>query len=255
MFEPVSPVRAYERVVEQIEDAVRRGDLQAGARLPSERDLMKEFQVSRSTVREALRVLQSNGVLRSRPGDPNGAELLELGPDVLRGPLLRLVGSDRVSRLDLLQYRILLEGATSYLAAISRTDEELADMQVLLEALGRSVQEGPAAWGRADAAFHDAIARASGNPLLHVCTEVVRSVTEGMIRDKIERSPDPSGLMHQWVHVHSRMFDAIRDADARRARACAQSDLFEGYAEFLEPAERELLREWLEVEGDRQPPG
>ena len=75
-FQPVQPVRAYQRIVEQVEDALVRGELAPGQRLPSERELVTQFAVSRSTVREALRVLESNGVVRSRPGDPNGPEIL-----------------------------------------------------------------------------------------------------------------------------------------------------------------------------------
>ena len=63
-------MRLYQRIVEQIEDAIARGELKPGQRLPSERELVVQFGASRSTVREALRVLESNGVVRSRPGDP-----------------------------------------------------------------------------------------------------------------------------------------------------------------------------------------
>lgn len=79
-FQPVQPVRAYQRIVEQIEEALSRGDLVPGQRLPSERELVTQFAVSRSTVREALRVLESNGMVRSRPGDPNGPEILPFSP-------------------------------------------------------------------------------------------------------------------------------------------------------------------------------
>jgi len=72
LFQQVQPVRLYQRIVEQIEDALARGELKPGQRLPSERELVVQFGASRSTVREALRVLESNGVVRSRPGDPDG---------------------------------------------------------------------------------------------------------------------------------------------------------------------------------------
>ena len=83
-FQPVQTVRAYQRIVEQVEEALARGDLAPGQRLPSERELVAQFAVSRSTVREALRVLESNGVVRSRPGDPNGPEILPFSHSALR---------------------------------------------------------------------------------------------------------------------------------------------------------------------------
>ena len=70
LFRPVRAVHAYERIVEQIEDAIFHGRIAPDDRLPSERELMREFQVGRSTVREALRVLQSKGLVRSPAGRP-----------------------------------------------------------------------------------------------------------------------------------------------------------------------------------------
>jgi len=242
VFEPVQPVRVYQRVVEQIEEAVLRGDLKAGSRLPSERELMKSFQVSRSAVREALRVLQSNGLLRSRPG---GAELLPLGPEMLRAPLTRLANSQHVSLLELLQFRILLEGNTSYLAALIRTDEQLATMEQALQNLTTSIGHGRRTWSETDIAFHDAIARASGNSLLEVCSDVVRTVAMNMIENTIEAAQDSTDLMNEWILVHTRMFEAIRDGDAELAGKQARIDLYNGYADYLPADQRELLRRWV----------
>ena len=83
-FEPVAPVHAYERIVAQIEEAVYSGRLKPGERLPGERELMTQFGVGRSTVREALRVLQAAELIRSRPGDPRGPEVLAASPGALQ---------------------------------------------------------------------------------------------------------------------------------------------------------------------------
>jgi len=242
VFEPVQPVRPYQRVDGQIEKAIMRGDLKAGSRLPSERELRKSFQVSRFTVREALRVLQSNGLLRSRASNPNGAELLPPGLKRARGPLTRLANSQHVSLLELLQFRILLEGATSYLAAALRTDEQLTEMQEALQSLTTTVEHGHRAWGKADVAFHDAIARASGNSLLWVCSDVLRTVAMNMIENTIEAARGSKDLMNKWVLVHTRMFEAIRNGDAELAGRQARIDLYTGYAGDLAADQRELLR-------------
>ena len=67
-FEPAVPVHTYQRIVDQIEQAIVSGDIPVGSQLASERDLMVQFGVSRPTVREALRILQSMGLIESRPG-------------------------------------------------------------------------------------------------------------------------------------------------------------------------------------------
>ena len=89
-FKRVTSGRLYRSIVEQIEEAIRRGDLKPGQHLPSERKLMVEFGTSRSTVREALRVLENDGVLTSRPGDPNGPYLLPFSTQTLVRHMHRL---------------------------------------------------------------------------------------------------------------------------------------------------------------------
>jgi GntR family transcriptional repressor for pyruvate dehydrogenase complex len=247
MFEPVRPIRAYERVIEQIESALRRGELRAGERLPSERELMRLFQVSRSTIREALRVLESDGMLRSRPGDPLGAELLPLGPDSLRRPMAKLARSGGISFEDLLQFRILLDGATSYLAAHLHDDEQIAEMEGALDHLRASASAGASqkAWSEADFAFHDAIARASGNPLFQVCSEVVRSVATSMIEKEVAAAGDSGELMERWVLLHSRLLELIRGRAASEASTQARRDLLDEYGVHLPADRRQVLLDWL----------
>ncbi|TQS43447.1 FadR/GntR family transcriptional regulator [Cryptosporangium phraense] len=245
MFEPVRPVRAYERVVEQIESALRRGELRAGERLPSERELMRQFQVSRSTIREALRVLESNGLLRSRQGDPQGAELLPLSPETLRRPMAKLARSGEISFEDLLQFRILLDGAASFLAARLHDETQIAEMRAALERLRTAAGAGRSAWSRADVDFHDAIARATGNPLLQVCSAVVRSVATGMIESEIAEAGDSPELTERWVRLHSRLFELIDARDGVEAAAQAQRDLLDEYGVHLSDDRRQLLADWI----------
>src|SRR4051812_44930054 len=110
-FEPVAPVRAYERVVEQIEQAVVSGALKPGERLPSERELMTQFGVGRSTVREALRVLQAAEMIRSRPGDPRGPEVLAASPVALHRSMHRLARADHVGLAGLLPFPVIPDGS------------------------------------------------------------------------------------------------------------------------------------------------
>jgi GntR family transcriptional repressor for pyruvate dehydrogenase complex len=240
-FQPVQPVRAYERVVEQIETAVLRGDLQAGQRLPGERELMRQFQVSRSTIREALRVLESNGLIRSRPGDPYGPELLAFTPDVLRKSLTRLASGGGVTLGDLLQFRVVLDGSTTYLAASLRTPEQLVEMEAALQAMRDSVGGDYEAFSQADVSFHEAVARASRNQLLQVCSDVVRLAALRLISEKISHAPDRVELMRTWLQRHTDVFEAIRAGDAAAAAHRARMDLYEYYSPHLPPEEQQTL--------------
>lgn len=249
-FQPVSPVRAYERVVEQIEQAVFAGDLKPGQRLPSERDLMSQFGVSRSTVREALRVLQAGGMIRSRAGDPRGPEVLPVSPATLHKSMSRLARSDGLSLVELLQFRMLLEGSAYLLAARMRTEEQLAEMDAAMRAMSEGVERGYPEFGRADVAFHEAVARATGNPLIVVCSEVVRGVVLDLIEDKLAHAEDRRTLMRAWLDHHAEVLRAMRDGDGERASRLARRALYDNYAEYVPEPERAMLLPLLD-----DPPG
>jgi GntR family transcriptional repressor for pyruvate dehydrogenase complex len=247
-FEPVSPVRAYERVVEQIEDAVLTGRFKAGDRLPSERDLMRQFGVGRSTIREALRVLQAADLVRSRAGDPRGPEVLSASPAILHKSMHRLARADTLGLTELLQFRMLLEGSAYRLAAALHTDEQLAEMSAALDAMTADIELGYTEFSRADIAFHDAVARATHNTLVIVCSEVVRGVVLEQIADKLAHADDREALMRRSLAHHEDVLRAVRDRDGVRASRLARQALFDYYAGHVPGDERAMLRPLLDPE-------
>ncbi len=128
IFRPVQRVRAYEAIVSQVEEAIRQGELQPGARLASERDLMAQFGVSRSTLREALRVLESNGLVRSRSDKQRGAEVLAFSAGPLAQSIRSLINIERLTLYDLIFFRMLVEGTLSGLAAAFHRGPDLEDL-------------------------------------------------------------------------------------------------------------------------------
>ncbi|QYC41225.1 HTH-type transcriptional regulator LutR [Nonomuraea coxensis DSM 45129] len=242
-FEPVRTVRAYERVVEQIEEAVESGALTPGERLPSERELMVQFSVSRSTVREALRVLQARGLVRSRPGDPNGAEVLPFSPVALKKSMTTLARVSELSLGELVQFRMVMDAAAVLLAAHRRTEEHLAEMAAAVEAMKAADGAG---FGAADVAFHDAVARAGGNKLVEVCTDVVRAVVVGLIEDKLAQTPDQEALMRRSVAHHEDVIAALRAGDGPLAARLTRQSMYDYYAGHLPAEERAALRALLE---------
>lgn len=243
-FEPVTTVRAYERVVEQIEHAVLTGRLAPGTRLPSERELMAQFEVSRSTVREALRVLQAAGVIRSRAGDPRGPEVLPPSPTTLRKSIRRLAYSAHIGLAELLQFRMLLESSAYRLAAHLRTDEQLARMEQALQRMREHLDPDSAddgAFSQADVDFHDAVAQATQNPLVVACGEVVRGVARELIEDKLAHADDHRALREKIVAHHAEMLDVVRAGAGERAGALACRALYDYYADYLPEPGRALL--------------
>ncbi|UFQ14298.1 MULTISPECIES: FadR/GntR family transcriptional regulator [Streptomyces] len=243
LFRPVRPVRAYQRVAEQIEERILSGELPPGARLPGERELVQRFGVGRSTVREALRVLQSTGLIRSRPGDPLGAEVLGVSPDNLSQALGRLTRSRVASLGELVHFRMVLDAESNRLAARLHTEEDLRRMReqiTRMEVLGAS-PSGLRAFSEADALFHRAIAEASRNALLGLCARAVHEAVVEVIEKKIAAVADPAAWMSRSINHHREVLTAIEAGDSARAARLGRTALHEYYADHVEPETRELL--------------
>ncbi|MEV0321406.1 FadR/GntR family transcriptional regulator [Streptomyces sp. NPDC050658] len=243
LFRPVTPVRAYQRVAEQIEERIVAGDLPPGSRLPAERELVNRFGVGRSTVREALRVLQSAGLIRSRPGDPLGAEVLGVSPDNLSQALARLTRSNVASLGELVQFRMVLDAESNRLAARLHDETDLARMREQITRM-ESLSGGAAslhAFSEADALFHRAIAEASGNSLLGLCARAVHEAVVEVIEKKIAGESDAAAWMERSIGHHREVLAAISAGDGPLAARLGRSALHEYYAGFVEPESRELL--------------
>ncbi|WP_051476736.1 FadR/GntR family transcriptional regulator [Arthrobacter sp. Br18] len=233
--------RAFESVVDHVEQSVLEGKLKAGDRLPSERELVNRFAVSRSSVREAMRVLESNGVLSTRPGDPRGAVILAPTPDPLRRLMTRLAVSSRSSLADLLIYRMTLESAASSLAATRRSAGDLLELEKAMARMTQCLELGFEEFSRADLDFHDVVARISGNPMIQISGEAVRESIEGLIRGYLREHGADRGLMRRTLHHHREAFEAIRNRDAHLAEHLARSSIFEYYGHLLGDADRRAI--------------
>ena len=245
-FQPVQPVRAYQRVAEQIEDRILSGDLPPGSRLPAERELVNQFAVGRSTVREALRVLQSAGLVRSRPGDPQGAEVLGVTSDNLSRTLGRLARS-RISTLgELVQFRMVLDAESNRLAARLHSESDLARMAEQIEIMEGLSKVGLHAFSEADALFHQAVAQASGNSLLGLCARAVHDAVVEVIEQKIATAADATVWMERSIAHHRRVLAAIRDQDSALAAHLGRQALYDYYADHVEEDTRRLLTAALE---------
>lgn len=240
-FEQIRPVRLYQRIVDQIEEAIASGELQAGQRLPSERELVSQFGASRSTVREALRVLESNGLVRSRPGDPKGPEILAFSSTALTKQLTRLAQVDNLTLAELISFRMILDSSANLLAARLRTPAELQSMESAIDAMRAAIDEGFKDFSEADVAFHDVVALASRNPLIQICNGVVRGVVLSLISDKIERARNSKALMSQSLHHHEDVLAAIRAGDGATAASRSRQNLYDYYSGYVPKADREQL--------------
>src|SRR5262244_2987720 len=128
---PIKSTRIYEEIVRQIKSMITEGRLKSGDQLPPERDLAEKFLVSRTSVREALRALESRGLIEIRAGE--GAFIRDISVETLIEPLALVILPHREAVGELFEARRLLEPAISALAARRATREELTEMERILE--------------------------------------------------------------------------------------------------------------------------
>src|SRR5436189_5680381 len=169
---PIKSTRIYEEIVRQVKQLIAEGRLKSGDQLPPERELAEKFVVSRTSVREALRALESLGFVEIRPGE--GTFVREMSVDSLVGPLALVMTSQREAIGELFEARRVLEPAIAALAASRATPDEVQEMERILDDQAREVAAGRTGIAQ-DAAFHAAIGTAAPHRAI---TRNVHAVTE-----------------------------------------------------------------------------
>jgi DNA-binding FadR family transcriptional regulator len=122
-FRPIKQFRVSQEVCGQLKQSILQGQFKAGDRLPSERDLVEEFQVSRVAIREALRALENSGFIVTRQGVNGGAYVTELTFGQIANAFLDLFLADKISIPELYQVRLLVEPEIARSAALAVTPE------------------------------------------------------------------------------------------------------------------------------------
>lgn len=161
---------SYELVLDQIRRAIQLGRFLAGEKLPSERELADQLGVSRTTVREAMRVLQGEGLIETRRGRSGGA--IVIAPETTPAERRRVVRRRLAELENVFDYRLAVEPAAAKLAGERRTKADIAALQeivVVLRTIAATPEENLSPVSRfvaTDAEFHDRIAQVTRNPLL-----------------------------------------------------------------------------------------
>ena len=212
-IEPVKSVRIYEDIVRQVKALIADGHLKSGDRLPPERDLAERFRVSRTSVREALRSLQSRGLIEIRAGE--GAFVRDVSVEALIEPLALVILPYREAVGELFEARRLLEPDIAAMAARRATREELAEMERILAEQAREVAHGRTGMAQ-DSALHAAIAAAAHNRAI---VRIVNALVDLLAQSREESLQTP-GRPRRSHQDHRRILAAIRrrdEAGARRA--------------------------------------
>jgi GntR family transcriptional regulator, transcriptional repressor for pyruvate dehydrogenase complex len=163
LIEPVKRSRIYEHIVEQIRALIREGRWAPGDQIPPERELAERFRVSRTSVREALRALEMQGVIESRQG--GGTFVRTADTEALVPPLAAAILRGRRELAEVLEVRELIEPGIARRAALRATDEHVSELESLLERQRECIAQGRP-FVDEDTAFHYTLARAADNHIL-----------------------------------------------------------------------------------------
>lgn len=202
-------LRPRQQVEDQIKAAIVSGAVRSGEKLPGEVELAHQFGVSRSTVREALRSLATQGLIEKTPGAGGGSFVRSADPSSLRSALadsmytLLTLGSIEFEEVAIVRQH--LEVPSVRLAAANRTEEDLAELRGVLD-LQKSISVEDPRVPTLDEQFHGTIARASGNRVLASFVSALHLQTEPV--HYLDLSPE---VGRTTVRQHQRIVQAIAD--------------------------------------------
>lgn len=194
----------YKSLVEQLTEAlterIEAEELKPGDRLPATAALVEDYGVSRPVVREALKILEGRGVIEISGG--RSAVIRPVSGDVLASYFQRAVAMDRGNLRDVLEVRAGIEVQSARLAAIRRTDAQLAEMQVLVARMREAVDD-TGAYAQLDVEFHLLVAEAAHNNLLYYLVSGIRDALHDVIREGLNyRLTGDARNLVQFAHEH-----------------------------------------------------
>jgi GntR family transcriptional repressor for pyruvate dehydrogenase complex len=230
-YQPVERRKVYAQIAEQLIGQIGSRRLKPGDVLPPERELTQTFGVGRSSIREALRMLESQGVIAPANG---GTFVVADAANPLESSLRLLFALDeRAGMHDLFELRRIIECEAAALAADRRGDQHLAEMDAAIAEMAASL-EGPGrgeAFIEADLRFHLALAGATGNRLvlhsMHAVRDVLRRALGTVFH--IPQSPESAVVEHRAIRAAVAAGEADRARDEMRAHlARVESDVQKG---------------------------
>ncbi|WP_051516873.1 FadR/GntR family transcriptional regulator [Herbaspirillum sp. RV1423] len=212
-FHPVSVTRLYRMIADQIAGRIRAGDFRVGERLPSERELVEQLQVSRPSIREALIALEIEGYVEVRVGTGVFVTLPKQRDETAVSSEAQVPYED-VGPFDLMATRLLIEPECAALAAANASQQQLAAMTAAAASM-----PGSANPRLHDRAFHLAIAEASGNVALSsTVLHLLNLRDSSAMLNRLEEHFVTHQVWQLAEVEHDRVLQAIRAGDAAGAR-------------------------------------
>ncbi len=211
MFKSIKRQRVSDEIVNQVKSLISQGTLKPGDRLPPERELIKEFGVSRPSIREALNSLVAQGFLEVKQG--NRTFVKSVTSEKIQDPLSLLLKADTQKIFDLIEVRKAMEAWGASQAAQRVSEEDIRRLQEIIGQMKTALEKGKS-WEKQDADFHLAMAQATHNTIQ---THMMFTIYD-LLRESVARVFRDQGKAEKLFQQHYRIFKAIKNRAPDEAR-------------------------------------
>jgi len=221
MFRPLKKKRFSDQIADLIQKKILEDNLEVGTGLPSEIEMTQEFQVSRSVIREALRILEISGLVKIKKG-PTGGIFVSYGYHApIKRSLNNLIISGEVTVDHLFDARLLIEPHIAGQAALRANDEDLKKFQALFEDSASHLDD-PVRLKQNNLEFHLLLARASGNPVLAVMLESVFELLAERTLSFVDLA-----LERKFFKIHKSIFEVITRRQSEETSRLIRKDIMD----------------------------
>lgn len=214
MFKSVNRTNVAQAIINQIRNAIIQKHLKPGDKLPPEKELIDKFQVSKQTLREALRALEYLGLIEIKKGANGGAFVAEVDIEITIANLINFLHSRNLSIRHLTEVRKVIEPYCAKIAAEKISEEDLNKLQNSIELCTNIYSRGYSAEvTESEINFHRIIANTTQNPIMILITDFVEDIlqdTKNILR------PDKA-FSKAVIEAHSRIYNAIADRNPEKA--------------------------------------
>ncbi len=227
-----------QEVEKQLKLSILEGRYAVGEKLPSERELVEQFQVSRVTVREALRSLQRSGLAQIKRGIKAGAYVCEPNSEIITESFQNLVLLGKVNFSHLIDARLYIEPRTAAFVAKIRKTEDVERIQNLIDRAYALLKTSRYEARLVNVSFHCEIAKITKNPIIIFITEsITQSYSEAIIK-KTQKRVDKDRVA-ELIEEHRSILKAITDKDPVKAYDRTKQHLLDTYEMYSKVSERE----------------
>ena len=221
MFRPLRKQRFSDQIADLIQKKILEDHLAIGTGLPSEKEMAGEFQVSRSVIREALRILEMSGIVNIKKGPTGGIFVSNVYHEPIKRSISNLIAFGDVTIDHLFEARLLIEPQIAGEAARQAKKEDLKKFRDLLEDSAMHLDD-PIHLKQNNLRFHLLLARASGNPVLSIMLESVFELLVEHTLDFVDLS-----LERHFFKVHKKIFQVLEEKKPAEVEKLTKADILD----------------------------